>query len=85
MAKTVKDVKDKIIDYLYNVDFEKMTVAEMNALNNATIILKGVSEIRETTDEPWAKALASIYDKGIFNGKDTSDNETVYGIAKVGE
>lgn len=78
MAKTVKDVKDKIIDYLYNVDFEKMTVAEMNALNNATIILKGVSEIRETADEPWAKVLNSIYEKN----NDTCINN--HG-AKVGE
>lgn len=84
MAKTVKDVKDKIIDYLYNVEFEKMTIAEMNALSNATMILKGVSEIKETTDEAWAKVLDLLCDKNFANNNTCIDNH-ICDIAKVGE
>lgn len=84
MAKTVKDVKDKIIDYLYNVEFEKMTVAEMNALSNATMILKGVSEIKETTDEAWTKVLDLLCDKNFSNNNTCIDNH-ICDIAKVGE
>lgn len=85
MAKTVKDVKDKIIDYLYNIEFEKMTVAEMNALSNTTMILKSVSEIKETADEPWAKVISLLGDKDVTNNNDTCIDNHTYGNAKVGE
>lgn len=60
MAKTVKDVKDKILDYLYDLDFEKATVSEFNGLSNMVMLLTGVSNIRENTDDVMQGLLSSI-------------------------
>lgn len=60
---TIKDVKDKIIEYLYNADVEKLTAAETNGLANIAMILKSVSEIRENTEDVFSKTLASLYGK----------------------
>lgn len=57
---TIKDVKDKIIDYLYNLDFEKATVSEFNGLSNMVVLLTGVSNIRENTDDMMQGLLSSI-------------------------
>lgn len=85
MAKTVKDVKDKILDYLYDLDFEKMTVAEMNTLGNVTMVLKSVSEIKESTDDPYAKALMSIYDKSFSTLHNFGGDNSVVDTKKEGE
>lgn len=74
---TIKDVKDKVIEYLYNADVEKLTAAEINGLANITMILKSVSEIRESTEDVFSKTLASLYDKTVpgFNAPEMNEAE----------
>lgn len=71
---TIKDVKDKIIEYLYNTDVEKITAAEINGLANVTMILKSVSEIKESTDDVFSTALTSLCSKG-FNSLGIDDTK----------
>lgn len=82
---TIKDVKDKIIDYLYNVDIDKLTISEINGLSNITMILKSVSDIREDGEDPFAKALTSIYDRSVTSLNGSQRDETILDVGKVGE
>lgn len=57
MAKTVKEVKEKMLDYAYNIDISKLTLTDLHMLS---MVIKSISEIKDDNEDYFSKALSSM-------------------------
>lgn len=57
MARTVKEIKDKMLDHAYSIDIAKLTLTDLHTFSS---VLKSISEIREEGDDYWAKMMQMI-------------------------